>query len=250
MHLHFSIGGYDCRRTARFRQGIHFSIPTSTLLRGCLALATLSPLETDPQILERPWLLSRFTTGCPVLSCSSCFFNMATALLSSFFLDLCVDCSSTWRCAKEHFSQTDNHSWSCGTSILEGAIFHKMSYCKFFWGNPWKPSRRSTTGAPASGTSGSRWFSLTLLHERILRRIWWWTFPTLIHIVAETAIVSFHTLPVGFPLPTNSKNSLYTLFCSLILDHGVLLIIPFLAPKFLFRESCSTPLFTIVFNLW
>ena len=47
--------------------------------------------------------------------------------------------------------------------------------------------------------------------------------PTLIHIVAETAIVSFHTLPVGFPLPTISKNSLYTLLCSLILDDGVLL---------------------------
>ena len=43
--------------------------------------------------------------------------------------------------------------------------------------------------------------------------------------MAETAIVSFHTLPVGFPLPTMSKNSLYTLFCSLILDHGVCLII-------------------------
>ena len=26
MHLHFSIGGYDYRRTARFRQSIHFSI--------------------------------------------------------------------------------------------------------------------------------------------------------------------------------------------------------------------------------
>ena len=48
-------------------------------------------------------------------------------------------------------------------------------------------------------------------------------FSTLIDIVAETAVVSFHTLPVGFPLPTISKNSLYTLFCSLILDHGVLL---------------------------
>ena len=47
-------------------------------------------------------------------------------------------------------------------------------------------------------------------------------FPTLIHIVAETTIVSFHTLPVGFPLPTISKNSLYTLFCSLILYHSIL----------------------------
>ena len=31
------------------------------------------------------WLLSRFTTGCPVRSCSSCFFNMATGLLSPSF---------------------------------------------------------------------------------------------------------------------------------------------------------------------
>ena len=29
------------------------------------------------------------------------------------------------------FPQTDNHSWSCRTSILEGVIFHKMSYWKF-----------------------------------------------------------------------------------------------------------------------
>ena len=96
-----------------------------------------------------------------------------------------------------------------------------------------RPLIRFTTGTSASGTSGSGWFSLTLPHERILRRIWWWTFPTLIHIVAETAIVSFHTLPVGFPLPTISKNPLYTLFCSLILDHGVLLKISNYVPKIL-----------------
>ena len=96
-----------------------------------------------------------------------------------------------------------------------------------------RPSRHSTTGTSASGTSGPRWFSLILPHERIRRRIWWWTFPTLIHIVAETAIVSCHTLPVGFPLPTISKNSLYTLFCPLILDHGVLLKISASGPKVL-----------------
>ena len=59
------------------------------------------------------------------------------------------------------------------------------------------------------------------------------TFSTLIDIVAETAIVSFHTLPVGFPLPTISKNSLSTLFCPLILDHGVLLKISISRPKIL-----------------
>ena len=160
--------------------------PASTLLREHLALATLSPPETDPQIwsvgatLMRftwtnvadrgilvsnlsmtrnslfelhtlDWLymsvhfrridfggimswktqpncrasknwrldefcpnfLSLFLTGFPVrswqasetdsLSCQFPFFNIATALLSSFFLDLFVGCSSTWRCAYEHF---------------------------------------------------------------------------------------------------------------------------------------------------
>ena len=46
-------------------------------------------------------------------------------------------------------------------------------------------------------------------------------------------MVSFHTLPVGFPLPTISKNSLHTLFCSLIFDHGVLLIISTYGAKIL-----------------
>ena len=114
-----------------------------------------------------------------------------------------------------------------------------------------RPSRHSTTGTLTSGTSGPRWFSLTLLHERILRRIWWWTFPTLIHIVAETAIVSFHTLPVGFPLPTISKNSLYTLFCPLILDHGVLLKISASGPEvlisnFLFDTSLHHGFWSVI----
>ena len=102
MRLHFSIGSDDYRRTARFRQSIHFSITQVLLLIMCidapesttnsrssglgvdadrhlfsegeknvalscsfnlktllasfhaaLALATLSPPETDPKILER-----------------------------------------------------------------------------------------------------------------------------------------------------------------------------------------------------
>ena len=62
------------------------------------------------------------------------------------------------------------------------------------------------------------------------------TFPRLFDIVAETTIVSFHTLPVGCPLPTISKNSWYTLFCPLILDHGVLLKISISGPKVLFSN--------------
>ena len=59
------------------------------------------------------------------------------------------------------------------------------------------------------------------------------SFSTLINIVAETAIVSFHTLPVEVPLPTISKKSLCTLFCFLILDHGVSFRISNSVPKIL-----------------
>ena len=68
-----------------------------------------------------------------------------------------------------------------------------------------KPSRRSTAGTSASGTSGSRRISLILLLGRIRRRIRLSQFSTLINIVAETEIVSSRTLPVGLPLPTISN---------------------------------------------
>ena len=111
-----------------------------------------------------------------------------------------------------------------------------------------RPSRHSTTGTPTPGTSGSRCFSLILLHERIRRRIRLCHFSTLIDIVAETAIVSSGTLPVGLPLPT-SKNSLYTLFCPLILEHCVSLIISNSGAKILIQYVLLILLFTIVFNL-
>ena len=34
------------------------------------------------------------------------------------------------------FPQICNHSWSCRTSTLEGATFHRMNWCKFLRGNP------------------------------------------------------------------------------------------------------------------
>ena len=94
---------------------------------------------------------------------------------------------------------------TCRTSILEDAIFP----CEVILA---KQSRHSSTGTLASGTSGSRRISLV-------------RFCTLIDIVTETAIVSLRTPPVGFPLPTISQTSLFTLFCPLILDHGACFII-------------------------
>ena len=171
-----------------------FNLPASTLLRGHLALATLSLLVKDPQISERwgyahevhldkcnrakdfglefvwraiafvnfkRWiglcmfvLFRRIDFGgfmfwntqpncrasddrrsdefCPnFLSllfpgfsgrswhssvtgsffCQFPFFSIVTALLSSCFLDLSVGCSSTWRCAYEHFSPNRQALW-------------------------------------------------------------------------------------------------------------------------------------------
>ena len=45
-------------------------------------------------------------------------------------------CSSTWRCVWALFLLIRTHSWSCRTSFLEGATFHRMKWCNFLWGNP------------------------------------------------------------------------------------------------------------------
>ena len=95
-------------------------------------------------------------------------------------------------CIRALSTQICNHSWTCRTSILEGD---------------------SSTGTSSSGTSGSRRLSLTLLHERIRKRIRLCHFCTH-NFVTETTSVSFRALPVGFPLPTISQSSLSTLFLS------------------------------------
>ena len=86
-------------------------------------------------------------------------------------------------------------------------------------------SKHSFTGTSSSGAPGSRRFLLILPRRRSRRKIRLCRFCTLICIVSETAIVFFRTLPVSFPLSTISQTSLFTLFCPLILDHGVCLII-------------------------
>ena len=134
---------------------------------------------------------------------------------------------------KSTFSQICNHSRTCRTSILEDATFHRMSYCKFLWGNPCKAIATFYHWDSCLWDFG---FSMIFAHSAAWKNSEKDSsvqFCTLLDIVSETAIVSFRTLPVGFPLPTISKNSLYTLFCSLILDHGVLLIISISASKIL-----------------
>ena len=150
------------------------------------------------------------------------------------------------------FPQTSNHSWSCSTSILEGAIFHKMSYCKIskvILARPSRPFYRCDC-LPLGLRVLDGFRSLCRMKE-FGDRFDVVTFPRLFITWRKLQLSPFRSLPVGFPLPTISKNSSNTLFS--VPDswpRRSLSKFPFLAPKFLFRMSCRILFFTRAFNLW
>ena len=265
--------------------------PAPTLLRGHLALATLSPPETDPQILERwgcadevirakdfclefsvtysslcefhtldwflhvcalPWDTLRrlhVVKDATQLSCvrwstsNRSLFQLITRLtldsgsprsvVTFVTVDSKLPCSIKLLILLQHgyctfliilfgpFARLFINLTLCIRALLskpattlglvEQAFWRVLLFTEWVVASSFVvilagPSRHSTTGTISSGTSGSRCFSLILLHERILRRIRLCHFCTLIDIVTETTIVSSGKLPVGFPLPTISKN--------------------------------------------
>ena len=142
------------------------------------------------------------------------------------------------------FLQICNHSWSCRTSILEGATVHRMNWCKFLWGNPciaietffhWDSCLwdfgYSTHFSHSAAWKSSETDSIVIFAR--LKTLW-----------RKLEIVSFRTRPVGFPLPTISNISLSTLFCPLILDHGVSFIISISDP----RNTCFVNLARYFFS--
>ena len=298
---------------------IHFW-PASTLLRGHLALATLSHPETDPQILER-WgcadevhlgkypsegLWSRILVWRAIafVKFSSWIgFSMSelsrkidfgaqwsTSSTSSFqlMIGVTIDIKSTrslvifvtfdnklpyivvpiillqhgyctfviilWRpftklfinlmmWIRALFSQICNHSWSCRTIILEGATFHRMSWCKFPWSNPCNAIK-------------------TFYHWDFF--LWDFGFSThLPHSAAwknsetdSTVIFHAYSYRGGNCNCLLQNTARWTpILCTRFFVPGFLTMaffskLPFLTPKFLFLTSCSILLFTIVFNLW
>ena len=202
MRLHFSIGCYDYHRAARLRRSFQFKriqfksfslimcidAQESTTIFDFMAQAStnfpkvrkmllyflflilgIPSLSPFLQILEssfpdRSWFLS----VTDFRSCQSPFFNKATALLSLFDLHHFVGCVSTWRCANEHFSPKRQPF----LFFVEQAFWRMPSFTEWVIATSSKvilarPSRHSTTRTLTSGTSGPRWFSLTLLHKRI-----------------------------------------------------------------------------------
>ena len=93
---------------------------------------------------------SLFTTGCHMLSCRPFFYNKATPLLSLFILYLGLGCYQPDAVQTSTCPQICNRSWSCRTSILEGATFHRIGASSFEEIPP-GPSKHSPTGTPSSG---------------------------------------------------------------------------------------------------
>ena len=99
-----------------------------------------------------------------------------------------------------------------------------MTWCKFLWVILARPSRYSTTGTSSSGTSGSRCFSLILLHERIRRRIrLCQLFPRLLISWRRLQLFPLGHCPLDSHCQRSPRILRPTLFCPMILDHGVLL---------------------------
>ena len=135
MRLHFSIGCYDYRRTARLRQSIHFSI-TQVLfadhmhwragVHNKILVPQVSEFEKNVALSCSPkfnTLLVSFHAASRVpCSCNSVYCTFVIILL---FLDLSFGCS--WQCAKKHFSPnlqplfvlSNKHSGGCHLSQNE-----------------------------------------------------------------------------------------------------------------------------------
>ena len=112
-------------------------------------------------------------------------------------------------------------------------------------------SRHSTTGTFSSGTSGSRWLSIILPHERIRRRIRLCRFFHAYSYRGGNCNCLLSHTARWFSHCQQSPRILCTrCFVPWFLTTAFFSKFPILAQKFLFRISCSILLFTIVFNLW
>ena len=180
---------------------------------------------------------TRFLPGCPGLSWpwlitglshQSPFFSIATALLSSFFLDLLVGCSSTWRCAYEHFSQNwqpllvqeNKHSEKCHLSQNE--LFNPCKAIETFYHWDfflWDFEFSMIFAHSAAWKNSETHLTVSFFHA------YWHRGGNCNCILWSTARWT--------PIANNLQDSLYTLFCPLILNHGVSLKISASGPKVL-----------------
>ena len=113
------------------------------------------------------------------------------------------------------FTKSTSFLLTCRTSTLEDAIFHRMNWCKFLWGNPCRTIETFYHWVSCLWDFRfSTHFSSLCRMEELEEGFGCVVFARSL-VSWRNCIVSFRTLAVGFPLPTFSQTSLYTLFCPL-----------------------------------
>ena len=131
-------------------------------------------------------------------------FNIATALFvtilfrpfARLFINLAMRIRALFPKPASRFALVEQAFWRM-------PFFTEWSGASSFEVILARQSKHSSTGTSASGTSGSRCNSHTLLRRRSRRRIRLCRFCTLIHIVSETAIVFFWNTARSFLIANN-----------------------------------------------
>ena len=202
--------------------------------------------NTQPIVV---YLMNRIHRVSPSIHCT--FVTILCGLFARLFINLAMCTRALFPNLQPLLVLVEQAFW--GVPLFTEWIVASSSKVIFA-----KTSRLSTTETSSSGTADSRWSRSFYCMKEFGNGFDGVTFSIVMDIVTENAIVFFHTLPVVFPLPAISKNSLSTLFCSLILDRGVLLKISISAFKVLisnflldtsFHHSFQSVMFRFYFLL-
>ena len=181
-------------------------------------------------LVYSPSRLSRSTMGCSVLSCNS----YSSTCLRTFYSAV----HQLGGAHKSTFLQICNHSWSCRTSILEGATFYRVSWCKF--------GHRDflPLGLFPQGLRVLDAFLPSCCIKEFGENIRLCHYCTHVNIVADTAIVSIRTLPIGFSIANNLQEFLvHAVLSPDSWPRRLFQIFHFSLSKFLIVTICSTLLF-------
>ena len=146
---------------------------------------------------------------------------------------------------KSTFPQNGIHSRTCRTSTLEDAIFHRMDWCKFLWGNPC-----TALGLLPLGLRVLDGFRSLCRMKEFRDGFDGVTFPRLFASWRKLQLSPFTHCPLVSHCQQSPRILCTRCFVPWFLTTAFFSKFPFLLPKFLFRISCSILLFIIVFNLW
>ena len=138
------------------------------------------------------------------------------------------------------------HSPTWRTGILEDAIFHRMNWCKFLWGNPCRAIETFFHWVSCLWDFG---FSTRRMKElgEVFGGV---NFARLLTSWRKLQLSPLEHCPLAFHCQQSPRVLCSRFFTLWFLTTALVSKFPFLASKFFILKFCSILLFTIVFNTW